>query len=218
MASFFIQKAKVQAQARGDELVDWNLASFQEGTEAFDNYMMATMWAQRYAYTNRQVILADVVKSLADVWPGIRLESEIINCHHNYVAKEEHFGELVWVTRKGAIRAQVGEMGIIPGSMGTNSYLVRGLGNPDSFCSSSHGAGRKMSRMQAKKAFSLDDLREQTKDVVCRQDKGVIDEIPGAYKRIEDVMANQTDLTEVVHTLKQVLCLNNSPLKREGFL
>ena len=169
--------------------------------------MLATSWAQRYAYVNRQEILSDVMKSLADVWPEIALDGEVINCHHNYVAKEEHFGEAVWVTRKGAIRAQAGEMGIIPGSMGTLSYLVRGLGNAESFNSSSHGAGRKMSRTQAQKAFTLEDLRSQTEGVVCRQDKGVIDEIPGAYKRIEDVMANQTDLTEIVHTLKQVLCV-----------
>lgn len=207
MASFFIRKAKIQAQATQEVLPDWNLASFKEGTFDFENYMLATAWAQRYAFVNRQEILSDVMKSLADVWPGIVLEGNVINCHHNYVAKEKHFGVDVWVTRKGAIRAQMGEMGIIPGSMGTRSYLVRGLGNPESFNSSSHGAGRKMSRTQAQKAFSLDDLREQTTGVVCRQDKGVIDEIPGAYKRIEDVMANQTDLTEVVHTLKQVLCV-----------
>ncbi|MBO7174108.1 MAG: RtcB family protein [Burkholderiaceae bacterium] len=207
MASFFIRKAKALAQAAGVELPDWNLASFREGTRDFENYMLATAWAQRYAFVNRQEILADVMKSLADIWPGIQLDGEVINCHHNYVEKEEHFGEKVWVTRKGAIRAQAGEMGIIPGSMGTRSYLVRGLGNAESFNSSSHGAGRKMSRTQAQKAFSVEDLRRQTEGVVCRQDKGVIDEIPGAYKRIEDVMANQTDLTETVHTLKQVLCV-----------
>jgi tRNA-splicing ligase RtcB len=207
MASFFIRKAKALAQANNEDLPDWNLASFREGTEDFENYMLATNWAQRYAFVNRQEILADVMKSLADIWPGIALEGEVINCHHNYVAKETHFGEDVWVTRKGAIRAQAGEMGIIPGSMGTLSYLVRGLGNAESFNSSSHGAGRKMSRTQAQKAFTIEDLRRQTEGVVCRQDKGVIDEIPSAYKRIEDVMANQTDLTEIVHTLKQVLCV-----------
>ena len=207
MASFFIRKAKALAQANQEALTDWNLAAFREGTIEFENYMLATSWAQRYAYVNRQEILSDVMKSLADVWPEIALDGEVINCHHNYVAKEEHFGEAVWVTRKGAIRAQAGEMGIIPGSMGTLSYLVRGLGHAESFNSSSHGAGRKMSRTQAQKAFTLEDLRVQTEGVVCRQDKGVIDEIPGAYKRIEDVMANQTDLTEIVHTLKQVLCV-----------
>ena len=207
MASYFINKAKAQSAAKGEELVDSNLASFEEGTELFDSYMLATTWAQRYAMVNREEILADVIKSLTDVWPGIALESEVINCHHNYVEKETHFGESVWVTRKGAIRAQKGEMGIIPGSMGTASFLVQGLGNPESFMSSSHGAGRKLSRTQARKAFSLEDLIDQTSGVICRHDKGVLDEIPGAYKPIESVIENQKDLTEIQHTLKQVLCI-----------
>lgn len=207
MASYFINKAKAQSAARGEELVDSNLASFEEGTELFDSYMLATAWAQRYAMVNREEILADVIKSLTDVWAGIALEGEVINCHHNYVEKETHFGESVWVTRKGAIRAQKGEMGIIPGSMGTSSFLVRGLGNPESFMSSSHGAGRKLSRTQARKAFSVEDLINQTTGVICRQDKGVLDEIPGAYKPIENVIENQKDLTEIQHTLKQVLCI-----------
>ena len=207
MASYFINKAKAQSAAKGEELVDSNLASFEEGTELFDSYMLATTWAQRYAMVNREEILADVIKSLTDVWPGIALESEVINCHHNYVEKETHFGESVWVTRKGAIRAQKGEMGIIPGSMGTASFLVQGLGNPESFMSSSHGAGRKLSRTQARKAFSVEDLINQTTGVICRQDKGVLDEIPGAYKPIEDVIENQQDLIQIQHTLKQVLCI-----------
>jgi tRNA-splicing ligase RtcB len=130
-----------------------------------------------------------------------------ILCHHNYVARETHFGEDVIVTRKGAIRAGLGEMGVIPGSMGTKSYIVRGLGNADSFSSASHGAGRRMSRGKAKKSFTLDDLAKQTEGVCCRKDQGVLDEIPQAYKSIEDVMANQADLVEIVHTIKQVLCV-----------
>lgn len=207
MASYFINKAKAQSAAKGEELVDSNLASFEEGTELFDSYMLATTWAQRYAMVNREEILADVIKSLTDVWPGIALKGEVINCHHNYVGRETHFGESVWVTRKGAIRAQKGEMGIIPGSMGTASFLVQGLGNPESFMSSSHGAGRKLSRTQARKAFSVEDLIDQTSGVICRHDKGVLDEIPSAYKPIESVIENQKDLTEIQHTLKQVLCI-----------
>lgn len=207
MASYFIQKAKEQSIANHEDLVDLNLASFSEGTELFNNYMLATMWAQRYAQLNRSEILKDVLLSLKDIWPEVTTVGEVINCHHNYVAKEDHFGESVWVTRKGAIRAGAGEMGIIPGSMGTQSFLVRGLGNPESFMSSSHGAGRQMSRSKAKQFFSMQDLKNQTKGVVCRYDVHVIDEIPGAYKNIHDVMANQEDLVEVVHTLKQILCV-----------
>jgi tRNA-splicing ligase RtcB len=130
-----------------------------------------------------------------------------VNCHHNYVERERHFGEQVWLTRKGAIRARAGELGIIPGSMGARSFIVRGKGAADSFHSCAHGAGRKMSRNAAQKKFSVQDLEKQTEGVVCRKDKGVLDEIPGAYKNIDEVMANQTDLVEVVHTLKQVLCV-----------
>lgn len=139
--------------------------------------------------------------------PEVSLEGEIVNCHHNYVAQETHFGETVWVTRKGAIRAGLGEKGIIPGSMGARSYIVKGLGNPESFCSSSHGAGRKMSRTEAKKHFTVEDLEKQTQNVVCRKDVGVLDEIPGAYKSIEEVMLNQSDLTKTLHELRQVLCV-----------
>jgi tRNA-splicing ligase RtcB len=132
---------------------------------------------------------------------------EAVNCHHNYVARERHFGENVFVTRKGAISAREGELGIIPGSMGARSYIVRGLGNPESLCSCSHGAGRRMSRTAAKRRFSRDDLEAQTQGVECRKDGGVLDEIPGAYKDIDEVMANQSDLVEIVHTLKQVVCV-----------
>lgn len=207
MASFFIKRAKELSKANGEILPDINLASLKEGSDEFNLYMKAVDWAQAYAMTNRQEILKDVLEAIQVLRPEAQLEGEIVNCHHNYVAQEEHFGEMVWVTRKGAIRAGLGEKGIIPGSMGARSYIVEGLGSEESFCSSSHGAGRKMSRTEAKKHFSVDDLKKQTNDVVCRKDEGVLDEIPSAYKSIEEVMANQSDLTRTLHELKQVLCV-----------
>ena len=207
MASFFIARAKTLAKENGEELPDIYLASLKEGTEDFDWYMKATHWAQDYAMANRQIILEDVLEALRVLKPSTELEGEIVNCHHNYVAQEEHFGETIWVTRKGAIRAGLGERGIIPGSMGACSYIVEGLGNEESFCSSSHGAGRKMSRTEAKKRFSVNELKAQTKGVVCRKDAGVLDEIPKAYKSIEAVMAQQSDLTKTIHELKQILCI-----------
>lgn len=207
MASFFIARAKTLAKENGEELSDIYLASLKEGTEDFDWYMKAAHWAQDYAMANRQIILEDVLEALRVLKPSTELEGEIVNCHHNYVAQEEHFGETIWVTRKGAIRAGLGERGIIPGSMGACSYIVEGLGNEESFCSSSHGAGRKMSRTEAKKRFSVNDLKAQTKGVVCRKDAGVLDEIPKAYKSIEAVMAQQSDLTKTIHELKQILCI-----------
>lgn len=207
MASFFIARAKTLAKENGEELSDIYLASLKEGTKDFDWYMKAAHWAQDYAMANRQIILEDVLEALRVLKPSTELEGEIVNCHHNYVAQEEHFGETIWVTRKGAIRAGLGEKGIIPGSMGARSYIVEGLGNEESFCSSSHGAGRKMSRTEAKKRFSVNDLKAQTKGVVCRKDAGVLDEIPKAYKSIEAVMAQQSDLTKTIHELKQILCI-----------
>lgn len=207
MASFFIARAKTLAKENGEELPDIYLASLKEGTEDFDWYMKAVHWAQDYAMANRQIILEDVLEALRVLKPSTELEDEIVNCHHNYVAQEEHFGETIWVTRKGAIRAGLGEKGIIPGSMGARSYIVEGLGNEESFCSSSHGAGRKMSRTEAKKRFSVNELKAQTKGVVCRKDAGVLDEIPKAYKSIEAVMAQQSDLTKTIHELKQILCI-----------
>lgn len=207
MASFFIARAKTLAKENGEELPDIYLASLKEGTEDFDWYMKAAHWAQDYAMANRQIILEDVLEALRVLKPSTELEGEIVNCHHNYVAQEEHFGETIWVTRKGAIRAGLGEKGIIPGSMGARSYIVEGLGNEESFCSSSHGAGRKMSRTEAKKRFSVNELKAQTKGVVCRKDVGVLDEIPKAYKSIEAVMAQQSDLTKTIHELKQILCI-----------
>jgi tRNA-splicing ligase RtcB len=163
-------------------------------------------WAQDYARRNRAVMLRLVCSVLRAQFPQVTFE-EPISCHHNYVAEETHFGEDVMVTRKGAIRAGLGDMGIIPGSMGTGSYIVRGLGNPDSFESASHGAGRRMSRTKARKQFSARDLQEQTRGVECRKDSGVVDEIPAAYKDIDEVIANQSDLVEVVAKLKQVVCV-----------
>ena len=156
---------------------------------------------------NRVSMLELVLAALQRHLPPFEVTTEAVNCHHNYVAQEHHFGEDVWVTRKGAIRAREGDLGIVPGSMGARSFIVRGKGNVDSFCSSAHGAGRRMSRTAAEKQFTQEDLKRQTEGVICRKDHGVIDEIPGAYKNIDTVMANQSDLVEVMHTLKQVVCV-----------
>jgi tRNA-splicing ligase RtcB len=187
-------------------LRDRDLAVFLAGTPEMDAYRRDLYWAQEYARVNRAIMLALYQDVLRGFWPGIAFE-DAVSCHHNYVAEETHFGETLFVTRKGAIRAGVGEMGIIPGSMGTKSYIVRGRGNPDSFESASHGAGRRMSRGKAKSKFTLEDLRSQTAGVECRKDAGVLDEIPGAYKSIDKVMAAQEDLVEIVAELKQVLCV-----------
>jgi len=188
-------------------LPDRDLAYFPEGSEHFDDYVEAVSWAQGYARENRHQMMRLVLAALARQLPPFRVTMTAVNCHHNYVAREHHYGEEVWVTRKGAIRAREGDLGIIPGSMGARSYIVRGKGNPESFCSCAHGAGRRMSRTAAGKQFTLNDLATQTAGVICRKDKGVIDEIPGAYKDIDEVMANQADLVEVVHRLKQLVCV-----------
>ena len=167
----------------------------------------AVEWAQDYAPINRREMMRRVVDVLIQHLPAFKLDGEAINCHHNYVARETHGCERLFVTRKGAISAREGELGIIPGSMGARSYIVRGKGNPDSFCSCSHGAGRRMSRSEAKRLFNRFDLAEQTQGIECRKDGGVVDEIPAAYKDIDQVMAHQTDLVEVVHTLRQVVCI-----------
>ncbi len=187
-------------------LKDRDLAVFLAGTREMDDYRRDLYWAQEYARLNRAVMLHLYKQVLTGMWPKLAFGDSVF-CHHNYVAEEVHFGEELVVTRKGAIRAGAGEMGIIPGSMGTKSYIVRGRGNADSFESASHGAGRRMSRSKAKQKFTLTDLREQTAGVECRKDAGVIDEIPKAYKDIDKVMANQADLVEVVAELKQVLCV-----------
>jgi tRNA-splicing ligase RtcB len=167
----------------------------------------AVEWAQNYAYENRREMMRLILEAIRPILPSFQMTKEAINCHHNYVSQETHFGENVFVTRKGAIRAGEDELGIIPGSMGARSYIVRGKGNPESFCSCSHGAGRKMSRSKAKLLFNQQDLIAQTQGIECRKDSGVIDEIPGAYKDIDQVIAYQSDLIDVVHTLKQILCI-----------
>jgi len=190
-------------------LPDMELSYLPEGTDHFKDYVEAVGWAQDYARANREVMMENVLRALKKnkQIPKFDADLEAVNCHHNYVTQENHFGKNVWVTRKGAVNAREGVMGIIPGSMGHKSYIVRGLGNKESFCSCSHGAGRKMSRAQAKQSFTLKDHRKATEGVECRQDRDVIDETPGAYKNIDDVMEAQKDLVEVVHTLKQVLCV-----------
>ena len=203
----FIASAKNEMERWHISLPDKNLAYLPSGTTLFDDYVEAVELAQDYARINREEMLAIVLDSLREHLPAFALTKEAINCHHNYVERENHFGKNVWVTRKGAIRAREGDLGIIPGSMGAKSYIVRGKGNKESFCSCAHGAGRKMSRTQAQRQFTEADMIKQTEGVECRKDTGVIDEIPGAYKDIDVVMANQSDLVDVVHTLKQVLCV-----------
>lgn len=207
IGTYFIERAKKEAQHRFGHVPDKDLSYFAEGSASFDDYVQAVEWAQEYAFENRREMMRLVLEAIRPLLPSFQMTKEAINCHHNYVQKELHFGEEVFVTRKGAIRAELDELGIIPGSMGAKSFIVKGKGNPESFCSCSHGAGRKMSRSRAKHLFNQQDLIAQTQGIECRKDKGVVDEIPSAYKDIDQVMANQTDLIEVVHTLKQVLCI-----------
>jgi tRNA-splicing ligase RtcB len=207
LASYFIELARQDMERWMIHLPDRDLAYFPEGTEHFDDYVEAVTWAQEYAMQNRREMVDLVLAGLKRHVPSFEVTSEVVNCHHNYVAMEHHFGADVWVTRKGAIRARDGDLGIIPGSMGARSYIVRGRGNAESFTSSAHGAGRRMSRTAAEKQFSEADLVRQTDGVICRKDKGVVDEIPGAYKDIDAVMENQKDLTETLHTLKQLVCV-----------
>lgn len=210
IGTHYIAKAKRQMEQFFITLPDDNLAYFPEDTEDFDDYMHAVGWAQNYALENRRRMMIQVIEAMRGMMPAFTITQEAINCHHNYVEKEHHFGRNMWITRKGAIRAREGDLGIIPGSMGQRSYIVRGKGDVSSYCSCSHGAGRVMSRAEAKRRFSLTDLIAQTEGVECRKDEGVIDEIPASYKDIDQVMANQTDLVEVVHTLKQVLCIKGN--------
>jgi len=189
-------------------LPDRDLAWLDEGSPEFDEYVAGLRWSQDYAAHNRNLMLDAVLKSLRDEFGReIATADHAVNCHHNYSSLEEHFGEQVWITRKGAVSARAGELGIIPGSMGARSFIVRGKGNAAAYSSCSHGAGRRLSRNAAKRHFTIKDLREQTAGVECRKDAGVLDEIPGAYKNIDAVMAAQSDLVEVVHTLKQVMCI-----------
>ncbi|WP_438729777.1 RtcB family protein [Parasphingorhabdus sp. DH2-15] len=204
----FIELAKQDMRKWHINLPDTALAYFPEGTDHFDDYVEAVEWAQDFAMANRKMMMKNVIKALrGQIAKAFDAEMEAINCHHNYVNRERHFGQDVLITRKGAVRASKGMMGIIPGSMGAKSFIVRGLGNRESFESCSHGAGRVMSRTQAKKAVSLEEHIEDTKGVECRKDIGVIDETPKAYKPIEAVMAAQDDLVEIVHTLKQIVCV-----------
>lgn len=207
MADYFIKLARGDMERWMINLPDRDLAYFPEGTEHFDDYVEGVHWAQEYAFQNRQSMLDLILAGLRSHLPAFEVVNQVVNCHHNYVAIEHHYGENVYVTRKGAIRAREGDLGIIPGSMGAKSFIVRGKGEPESFTSCSHGAGRRMSRTAAEKQFTEADMVKQTEGVICRKDKGVIDEIPGAYKDIDVVMANQSDLVDVVHTLKQVVCV-----------
>ena len=208
IGSFFIDLAKKDMRTWMVNLPDENLAYLPEGTEHFHAYWRAVSWAQGYAATNRELMMQAVVEAVRS--SGLRsfeLSDLAVNCHHNYVAREHHYGADVLVTRKGAVRAAEGDLGIIPGSMGAKSFIVRGKGNRESFHSCSHGAGRKMSRTAAKKAFTLDDHAAATKGIECRKDLDVIDETPMAYKSIDDVMHAQRELVDVVHTLRQIVCV-----------
>lgn len=215
VGSYFIELAKKDMRvAHGNLPEDEDLAYLTEGTEHFNDYVAAVGWAQNFARANREIMLMaalEAIESCLDL-PAIGIGrlgpvQEAVNCHHNYVQRERHFGQDLWVTRKGAVSAMVGELGVIPGSMGAKSFVVRGKGNAASFDSCSHGAGRKMSRNAAKKAFTIADHAAATAGIECRKDADVIDETPGAYKSIDDVMAAQSDLVEIVATLRQVLCV-----------
>lgn len=209
LAQCHIDTAKQLAKMAGEKLPDPDLAYFITGTPEFQAYWRDLQWAQNYAHFNRDVMMARFKKIIEKHLSGGKPFKPLleVNCHHNYAEKEIHFGEEVYVTRKGAVRAKEEDYGIIPGSMGAKSFIIKGKGNAQSFCSCSHGAGRLMSRSKAKNVYTLDDLIAQTAGVECRKDTGVIDEIPGAYKPIEQVMENQADLVEIVATLKQVLCV-----------
>jgi tRNA-splicing ligase RtcB len=203
-----IGMARETAERLDRRLQDRDLAWLDEGTLEFEMYVEGLRWAQDYAAHNRALMLHAVLKALNELFGReVATSKHAVNCHHNYANVEEHFGQQVWVTRKGAVSARDGELGIIPGSMGAKSFIVRGKGNADSYCSCSHGAGRRLSRGAAKRTFTLEDLKEQTAGVECRKDAGVLDEIPGAYKSIDAVMAAQAELVDVVHTLKQVMCI-----------
>ncbi|MBS0349419.1 MAG: RtcB family protein [Proteobacteria bacterium] len=208
IGNLFIELAQEDMRQHIANLPDRDLAYFTEGSRHFDDYVEAVGWAQDYARRNRALMMQAVVAAARkEIAKPFTADVEAVNCHHNYVQRESHFGREVLVTRKGAVAAHKGQLGIIPGSMGARSYIVRGLGNEEAFCSCSHGAGRTMSRTQAKKRFTVADQVRATEGVECRKDKDVIDEIPMAYKDIDAVMAAQSDLVEVVHTLRQVVCV-----------
>ena len=208
IGTHFINLAKADMRKHFINLPDEDLAYFPEGTEHFDDYVKAVGWAQRFARTNREVMMQNVVAAMRRVIAKpFNAHVEAVNCHHNYVEREHHFGHDVLVTRKGAVSAKAGELGIIPGSMGARSFIVRGKGNAESFHSCSHGAGRAMSRNEARRRFTLEDHEKATAGVECRKDDAVIDEIPMAYKDIDAVMHAQRELVDIVHVLKQVVCV-----------
>lgn len=208
IGTHFITLAQADMRQHIATLPDRDLAYFTEGSQHFDDYVDAVGWAQEYARQNRRLMMDAVLAALQQAIPKpFQASLEAVNCHHNYVQRETHFGREVLVTRKGAVAAHTGQLGIIPGSMGAKSFIVRGLGHAEAFCSCSHGAGRRMSRTQAKKQFSVADQVRATAGVECRKDADVIDEIPLAYKDIDAVMAAQRDLVEIVHTLRQVVCV-----------
>ena len=208
IGSLFIELARADMRRHIADLPHRDLAYFEEGSAHFDDYLEAVGWAQDFARRNREVMMRHVVAAARGVIAKpFSADVEAVNCHHNYVQRETHFGERVLVTRKGAVSAQKGELGIIPGSMGARSFIVRGLGNAEAFCSCSHGAGRVMSRTQARRQFTVDDQVRATAHVECRKDAEVIDEIPMAYKDIDAVMKAQASLVEVVHTLRQLVCV-----------
>jgi tRNA-splicing ligase RtcB len=207
LGSYFIEVARNDMRRLERNLPDIDLAYFEEGTKYFNDYVEAVAWAQEFARLNRHIMMENIVSAVRNSGevPPFSAELQAINCHHNYVQKEHHYGADVYITRKGAVRAGKGDMGIIPGSMGARSYIVRGLGNPESFESCSHGAGRAMSRGEAKRRFTIEDHCRMTAGIECRKDADVIDETPGAYKPIEAVMAAQRDLVEIVHELRQIV-------------
>jgi tRNA-splicing ligase RtcB (3'-phosphate/5'-hydroxy nucleic acid ligase) len=207
LGSYFIELARNDMRRLQRNLPDKDLAYFDEGTKYFNDYVEAVAWAQEFARLNRQIMMENIIAAARNSGelPPFSAELKAINCHHNYVQKEHHYGADVYITRKGAVRAGKGEMGIIPGSMGAQSYIVRGLGNPESFESCSHGAGRAMSRGEAKRRFTVQDHCRMTEGIECRKDPDVIDETPAAYKPIDAVMNAQKDLVEIVHELRQVI-------------
>lgn len=207
IGSVFIDKAKEEMARWFIDLPDKDLAYLPEGSQHFTPYIQSMLWAQNYARINREIMLEDVIMILKKHFPHLTLTKEAINCHHNYCELENHYGKNVWVARKGAVRARKSDLGIIPGSMGAKSFIVRGKGNPESFNSCSHGAGRKMSRTAARNTFTLEDHAKAVVGIECRVDEAVIDETPMAYKDIDKVMADQKDLVDIVHTLRQVLCI-----------
>ncbi len=209
IGAHFISLAQKDMGRHIGDLPDPALAYFEEGSEHFDDYVFAAQWAQSFAQKNRELMMDAVLEALRTnpKLPRFKAPLESVNCHHNYVARETHYGREILVTRKGAVRARAGELGIIPGSMGARSFIVRGLGSPDSFESCSHGAGRTMSRRKAKRRFTVEDHKKATEGIECRKDDSVLDETPGAYKPIDKVMRAQQDLVEVVHELRQIVCV-----------